>query len=91
MRLRWFGHVTRMLDERLPHYLQSWAPEHGKRSQGGQRKTLQTVVVADAKRFTGKANITLSELKTLAADRNNWRQMVTSKRVTNLGAGYSIG
>ena len=67
----WFGHVTRMPDERLPHYLQSWAPEHGKRSQGGQRKTLQTVVVADAKRFTGKANITLSELKTLAADRNN--------------------
>ena len=91
MRLRWFGHVTRMPDERLPHYLQSWAPEHGKRSQGGQRKTLQTVVVADAKRFTGKANITLSELKTLAADRNNWRQMVTSKRDKNLGAGYSIG
>ena len=41
-----------MSDERLPHYLQSWAPEHGKRSQGGQRKTLQTVVMADAKRFT---------------------------------------
>ena len=70
---------------------QSWAPEHGKRSQGGQRNTLQTVVIADAKRFTGNANITLSELKTLAADRNNWRQMVTNKRDTNLGEGYSIG
>ena len=35
-----------------------------------------------AKQFTGKASITLSELKTLAADRNNWRQVVTNKRDT---------
>ena len=89
MRLRWFGHVARMPEERLPHYLQSWAPEHGKRSRGGQRKTLQTVVTADAKRFMGRTNISFSELQTLAADRINWRQMVTSKRDINLGAGYS--
>jgi len=91
MRLRWFGHVARMPEERLPHYLQSWAPEHGKRSQGGQRKTLETVVIADAKRFTGKANITFSKLQSLATDRSDWRQLVTSKRDINLGAGYSTG
>ena len=56
-----------MPDEHPPYYLQSWAPEHDKRSQNGQRKTLQTVVIADAKLFTGMANITLSELQTLAA------------------------
>ena len=91
MRLRWFGHVARMPEERLPHYLQSWTPEHGKRSRGGQRKTLQTVVTADAKRFIGKDNISFSEIQTLATDRDNWRQMITSKRDINLGAGYSTG
>ena len=91
MRLRWFGHVTRMPEERLPHYLQSWAPEHGKRSQGGQRKTLDKVILADAKRFTEKPNITLSELQLLATDRIGYRQMITSKRDDTLGAGYSIG
>ena len=33
--------------------------------------------------YYGKANITLGELKILAADRNNWRQMVTSKQDKN--------
>ena len=53
----------------------TWVTERGKRSQGRQRKTLQTVVIADAKRFTGsgKPNITLNELKTIATDRNNLR------------------
>ena len=82
--------VTRMPEERLPHYLQSWAPEHGKRSQGGQRKTLDKVILADAKRFTEKPNITLSELQLLATDRIEYRQMITSKRDDTLGAGYSI-
>ena len=68
MRLRWFWHVTRMPEERLPHHLQSWTPDHGKHSQGGQRKTLEKVVLADAKLFTDKPNITLSELQLLDTD-----------------------
>ena len=73
----------------------SWVPsEHGKRAQGGQRKTLDKVVLADAKRFTDKFNVTLSELQLLATDRIGYRQMITSKRYNTwpwcLGPGYSI-
>ena len=32
-RLRWFGHVSRMLEDRLPNYLLEWKPKHGKRSR----------------------------------------------------------
>ena len=39
---RWTGHVTRMPDERLPKKVLYGELEEGKRSQGGQKKTLQT-------------------------------------------------
>ena len=39
--LRWTGHVTRMPDERLPKKFLYGELQVGKRSQGGQKKTLQ--------------------------------------------------
>ena len=37
-RLRWFGHVVRMPEERVPNYLLDWIPMHGKRSRGRPHK-----------------------------------------------------
>ena len=39
--LRWTGHVTRMPDERLPKKVLYGELQEGKRSQGGQKETLQ--------------------------------------------------
>ena len=39
-RLRWFGHVVRMTEERVPNYLLDWIPMHRKRSRGRPRKKL---------------------------------------------------
>ena len=39
--LRWTGHVTRMSDERLPKKVLYGELQEGKRSQGGQKETLQ--------------------------------------------------
>ena len=90
MRLRWFGHVTRMPEDRLPHYLLNWTPRHGKHSVGRQKRSLQDVVLADAERLLGDGNghITFSEMQKMATDRKNWKKLVTNKHV-NLGAGYS--
>ena len=47
-RLRWFGHVSRMADDRLPYYLLDWKPKHRKQSRGRPRKDLNDVYIEDA-------------------------------------------
>ena len=44
-RLRWFGHVSRMPEHRLPNYLLEWKPKHGKRSRGRPRKSLDYIFI----------------------------------------------
>ena len=58
-RLRWFGHVVRMPEERIPNYLLHWVPKHGKRSRGRPRKNWQPCVLEDAAHFTGVEKITM--------------------------------
>ena len=88
MRLRWFGHVSRMPDERLPKFLLDWAPKHGKRPRGRPKKSWVNCVREDAEQFTEVDNITTDNMKTLASDRKQWKQMIKGKREF-LGAGHS--
>ena len=87
-RLRWFGHVSRMPDDRMPKYLLDWTPAHGKRSRGRPRTTWQKCVLEDASVFLKDPDIVLDKVKELAGDRKHWREMIRHKREF-LGAGHS--
>lgn len=88
MRLRWYGHVVRMPDERLPKYILDNQPNYGKRTRGRPRKSWLSCIVEDANNFTGNGNLKLEEVRELALDRKHWREMIRHKRVF-VGAGHS--
>ena len=88
MRLRWYGHVVRMPDNRLPRFLVDWKPNYGKRSRGRPRKSWLACVKEDAANFTGNADIDIGEAEQLAFDRIHWREMIRHRRVFQ-GAGHS--
>lgn len=87
-RLRWFGHVSRMPDDRMPKYLLDWTPAHGKRSRGRPRTSWQKCVLEDASVFLKDPDIVLDKVKELASDRKHWRETIRHKREF-LGAGHS--
>ncbi len=87
-RLRWYGHVIRMPEERLPKYLINWTPRHGKRSRGRPRKTWLNCVKEDAATFTGVKDIGDTTTVSMASDRKIWREIIRHKREF-LGAGHS--
>ena len=72
-RLRWFGHVSRMPEDRLPKYLLHWKPKHGKRSRGRPRKSLNDVYVEDAECRLERSGLTIDSMMELAANRKLWR------------------
>ena len=78
-RLRWFGHVSRMPEERLPNYLLDWKPKHGKRSRGRPRKTLNDVFIEDAENRLDIDGLTIDRMKELASDRDGWRNSTRQK------------
>ena len=88
-RLRWFGHVVRMPEERIPNYLLHWVPKHGKRSRGRPRKNWLSCVLEDAALFTGVENITMEAAEQQATDRVQWRGLVRRNKELLGGAGRS--
>ena len=88
-RLRWFGHVVRMPEERIPNYLLHWIPKHGKRSRGRPRTSWLSCVLKDAALFTGVDNITLEAAEQKATDRVQWRGLIRRKKESLCGAGHS--
>ena len=79
-RLRWYGHVVRMPDTRLPKYLLNWKPNHGKRSRGRPVKNWMACILEDAANFTGVDNISIDTVQTLATNRVQWRHMLRRHR-----------
>ena len=88
-RLRWFGHVVRMPEERIPNYLLHWIPKHGKRSRGKPRTNWLSCVLEDAASFTGVDKITLEAAEQKATDRVQWRGLIRRKKESLCGAGHS--
>ena len=88
MRLRWFGHVVRMPDERLPKILLDTKPNYGKRKRGRPKKSWEACIKEDAAVFTDRPDIDIEQAKELAFDRRHWREMIRHRRVF-VGAGHS--
>ena len=88
MRLRWYGHVVRMPEERLPKFILDNKPNYGKHSRGRPRKSWLDCIKEDANNFTGNDGLNLEEVRVLAHDRKNWRELIRHKRVF-VGAGHS--
>ena len=88
-RLRWLGHVVRMPEDRVPHYLLDWKPTHGKRSRGRPRTNWRSCVLEDAASFIGRTNITMEEVKQQAMNRIHWRSLIRQKKEFLCGAGNS--
>jgi len=90
MRLRWFGHVARMPDERLPKYLLNWTPKYGSRSAGYQRRLWTKTVEEDFNNFTEYDNLNSLQIQSIAADRKIWRGIVRKcNAIDNNEAGSS--
>ena len=72
--LCWFGHVIRMLHNRLPHRVLYGQLKLGRRSVGGQNKRFMDHIKSILKR----CNIPISRLETLASERTTWRSTCAS-------------
>ena len=77
-RLRWFGHVSRLPEDRLPYYQLDWKPKHGKRSRGRPRKHLNDVYIEDTEERLNRSGITVENMKDMATDRKRWRYLTHS-------------
>ena len=71
IRLKRFGHVSRMGQERLPKALSQWRPENAKRRRGRCRTRWRDAVERDA-RLAGIDQ----DLESMASDRAQWLDML---------------
>jgi len=69
--LRWFGYVIRMQSNRLPRRILYSELQQGQRATGGQKKRFSDQLKATLR----KCSIPPAQLKTLAADREEWREV----------------
>ena len=70
--LRWTGHIIRMNDSKLPNAVIYGELAKVKRLHGGQRLRYKDVV----KRHLKAAHIAVDTWKSLAQDRQQWRQVI---------------
>ena len=75
-RLRWYGHMLRMKDGRLPRLLYHWDPTTigGKRKQGRQRQRWQDTCSRDL----ASIGLTLQETENTVSNREEWRMTIAA-------------
>ena len=71
---RWHGHVFRNGNSSIPKTALKWTPAEGKRNRGRPRDTWRRTIESDIKKM-GK---TRKEVEKIAADRNQWRGLVSA-------------
>ena len=86
-RLRWFGHVARMPEERLPKKLSQWKQAHGKRSRARPPEFWLDCVKEDYKTAAGSSPI-IGHMIISAANRKEW-WMLAKLRQRVQEAGHS--
>ena len=70
-RLRWLGHLHRMLDDRIPKQAMEWKGE-GKRKRGRPRNNWKTTIIEDLKTM----EMSWQEAEEIAEERTMWRSCV---------------
>ena len=69
-RLRWFGHINRMNNNRIAKQTIEWRPREGKRRTGRQRLSWKTTVERDLQ----KVESTWVEARRQAQNRKSWKE-----------------
>ena len=87
-RLRWFGHVPMMPNNRITKQMLDWKPNFGKRSRGRPKLGWLDCVREDGARMLKRKSITIKELTKATDDRDHWRELITRVRMF-IGAGHS--
>ena len=74
-RLKWFGHVSRMSQDRLP-YVALHTKIHGQRNRGRPRRRWIDTISEDLE----QKGLSMKEVATLMPDRNAWREVTRPHR-----------
>jgi hypothetical protein len=72
-KLKWFGHVARMPQGRIPHVALDWTPS-GRRKKGRPAATWRSTV----KNELDEMGLTWNEAKRAAKDREEWKLRVVA-------------
>ena len=70
-RLRWFGHINRMNNNRIAKQTTEWRPREGKRRTGRQRMSWKTTVERDLQKVIS----TWVEARRQAQNRKGWKEL----------------